>query len=127
MAVKVLQEQSIKLVINEVKKIVEHFQVDTSKTILSISGGYGLNCPTNTELMNQFHFKSFLGIPCISDCGISLGIGLYHFYNQQNNLTFIFRDSYYGNKDDEIEYYLYNPQLQFYDIRKAKEASLLSK
>jgi predicted NodU family carbamoyl transferase len=42
-----------------------------------MSGGYGLNCPTNSFLTNKFGFKGFIGPPCQNDSGQALGIGLY--------------------------------------------------
>ena len=98
-AVKILQEQSINLVKQEVRNMSAQFNICTSNAILCISGGYGLNCPTNTELMNEFQFKDFLGVPCISDCGMSLGIGLYHFYNKERQIKFVFKNPYYGKYD----------------------------
>lgn len=102
MMVKVLQEQSIKMVINEVKKIVQRYHVNTERAVLSISGGYGLNCPTNMALMKEFKFKSFFSVPCISDCGLSLGIGLYEFSNRKKDFIFKLRNSYYGDVDNQI-------------------------
>lgn len=99
MMVKVLQKISVNMVVNEVKKIVNKYNVDTSDTILAISGGYGLNCPTNSILIKHFGFKELQGVPCISDCGISLGIGLYEFFSQSSNYNFRLINSYYGDSD----------------------------
>lgn len=39
-----------------------------------------MNCPTNTHLMDKYHFKGQLIIPCVNDGGQSIGIGLHYFY-----------------------------------------------
>lgn len=103
MAAKILQEESVRLVKREITQIINKYGLNPKELILSISGGYGLNCPTNTELMNHYGFKDFCAIPCISDCGISLGIGLYYFYNNVENLEFNFKNAYYGNNDNNFE------------------------
>lgn len=101
-AVKVLQRQSVNLVINQIEDIVHRYEMDTQDTILCMSGGYALNCPTNTALMKYFNFKGFMAVPCVSDCGISLGMGLFYFMRKKSNFNFRFDSAFYGNDDLEI-------------------------
>ena len=37
------------------------------------TGGFSLNCPTNTELNNRFTNLRFIPLPAVGDTGISLG------------------------------------------------------
>lgn len=54
--------------------------VDPSDCHLALSGGYALNCPGNTDLIDYFGFKSLLSPPCVNDTGQAVGIGLMNFY-----------------------------------------------
>lgn len=99
MYVKVLQEISIRLVENNIDYIIEKYQLDSKECHLSITGGYALNCPTNSHLMRKYGFKSFLAPPCVNDSGISLGIALYAFYKSVPNLDFKLRHAFHGDED----------------------------
>jgi hypothetical protein len=50
--------------------------VDPTDAYLSVSGGFALNCPANSALLDRFGFKGLLTPPCANDSGQSLGIGL---------------------------------------------------
>lgn len=43
---------------------------------LAASGGFALNCPTNSYLLDRFGFVNLLTPPCANDSGQSLGLGL---------------------------------------------------
>lgn len=77
---KIVQEFSMKCMENNVNAIIEKFEIVPSEYALAITGGYALNCPTNTYLMERFGFKEFVSPPCVSDTGISLGMAQYYFY-----------------------------------------------
>lgn len=83
---------------NEIEHIIAKYNIDPSQTYLSISGGYGLNCPSNTYLMHCFGFKGFLGAPCMDDSGEALGIGLLNFYYNLGKFNFKLQHAFYGKK-----------------------------
>ena len=65
--------------------------------------GYALNCPTNSYIMKKYGFKGFVAPPCVSDCGISIGIGLYAFYKHIGcNFNFKLENAFYGNQDNRV-------------------------
>lgn len=49
--------------------------------------------------MNKYHFKGFLAPPCISDTSISLGIALYVFSHNINEIEFSLENALYGDED----------------------------
>jgi len=66
-----------------------------------MSGGFALNCPTNSSLLNNYKFKNFTAPPCINDSGQSLGMALYHFYiNSKKKLEFSLNSAFYGKEVD---------------------------
>lgn len=97
MFAKKIQELSLKIMDRNVQQVVKLSEVQPSDMYLSITGGYGLNCPTNSYLMNKYQFKGFLAPPCVNDAGLSLGIGLYYFYKKMTKLQFKLASSYFGN------------------------------
>ncbi len=104
MVVKIVQKLSVEMVERQIERIINEFEIDSTDTYLAIAGGYGLNCPTNSYLMKKYNFKGFLASPCVSDCGVALGMGLYNFYNAGiNNLKFCLKNAYYGDSDDKLE------------------------
>lgn len=68
---KIIQEFSIKCMEDNISKLISKLNINPAEYDLSITGGYALNCPTNTYLMEKFHFRSFITPPCVSDTGIS--------------------------------------------------------
>ena len=102
--VKEIQKISMLLIEDQVKSIINNFNVSPEDFYFSISGGFGLNCPTNSYIMKKFNFKGFLGPPCINDSGLSLGIALYSFYKNSNEkLKVNIKNSFYGNSDNSLE------------------------
>lgn len=77
---KIIQEFSIKCMEANISKLISELNINPAEYDLSITGGYALNCPTNTYLMEKFHFRNFITPPCVSDTGISLGMAQYYFY-----------------------------------------------
>lgn len=80
----------------QVEKFLNQFSLNPEDTFLSISGGFGLNCPTNSHLLRKYHFKGFMGPPCMDDSGEALGIGLYKFYKNASRFNFKLQHAYYG-------------------------------
>ena len=46
--------------------------------------------------MKEFGFRGFTSPPCVSDCGISYGIGLMMFYLRNPNFHFKLQNAFYG-------------------------------
>jgi len=87
-----------------VQELLERFDLDPSETYLSLSGGYALNCPTNSHLMNKFGFKGLLIPPCANDGGQSLGTALYAFHKKTDGIFYFKLESpYYGDQSSEDE------------------------
>lgn len=88
----------------EIEKVLQRYGLDSKDVYLSFSGGFGLNCPTNSYLMNKYGFKGFLGAPCMDDSGQALGIGLYNFYMGNNKkINFKLKHAFYGDSNDNVK------------------------
>ncbi|MNO17092.1 Decarbamoylnovobiocin carbamoyltransferase [compost metagenome] len=98
MFVKVLQSISYQIMECNIKEILQKSGLKPEETYLAISGGFGLNCPTNSLLMSNYGFKGFIAPPCINDSGLSLGIGLHAFYSRLSQFNFKFNNAYYGSR-----------------------------
>lgn len=110
---KIIQNLSLRLMERNVDCFVEK-GVDPQKTYLSVTGGYGLNCPTNSYLMRKYGFKGFIAPPCIDDSGQSLGMALYAFYKKMEYFDFKLSGAYYGEKDNRSFLNLYKDDLYNY-------------
>ena len=98
MAMKVIQRMSEKLMQMNIDHALKIYGIDPKEVYLSVAGGFALNCPCNTYLMKEYEFKGFLSVPCVSDSGMALGIGLYAFYNKLgSSFHFKLKDAYYGD------------------------------
>lgn len=89
MAAKVVQRESIRQVGDTVACILKKYNLIPSKTRLALSGGFTLNCLTNTYLMRQFGFAGLQAPPCVNDGGISLGYGLRAFLHFEGRFEFV--------------------------------------
>lgn len=110
MVMKLIQKKSELMMINTIHEIIQKYNIQVENTYLAISGGYALNCVSNSMLMQQFHFKGFLAPPCVSDTGQSLGIALYAFNKYVKSFDFRFDHPYYGNEDTKLEQLLLSDQ-----------------
>lgn len=99
MIMKVIQELSIKNVFSQIDFLLEKYELDPEKTIISLSGGYALNCPTNSIVMNKYHFKDMMCAPCVNDSGLSIGMGLYYFEKFMKDFEYKFEGPFYGYSD----------------------------
>ena len=97
--VKIIQESSKNKLRNIVKKTIERYGINPADTILTMTGGFALNCPTNSYLMNLFGFKEFSTCPCVSDSGIALGIGLYELQEELGDYEFDLNNAFHGSED----------------------------
>lgn len=96
---KIIQNLSIELMERNVDLFIQEEGIDPRKSYLSITGGYGLNCPTNSYIMDKYQFKGFIAPPCIDDSGQSLGMALYAFYKKNGAFNFKLNHAYYGVED----------------------------
>lgn len=95
---------SLELMDEEIQKILDRYDLNPTDVYLSLAGGFGLNCPTNTYLMQKYGFKGFLGAPCMDDSGQALGIGLFNFYMRNNkHINFKLKHAFYGETNKNIE------------------------
>lgn len=100
MCMKIIQEASIKMMEKNVNLLLEKYNVKPQDAYLSITGGYGLNCPTNSYLMNKFGFKNYIAPPCVDDTGIVLGLGLLMLYKKYPNMKFSLKNAFHGQADE---------------------------
>jgi carbamoyltransferase len=74
-------------------------RIDPRDSYLSMSGGFALNCPTNSQLMDQFGFRGLLAPPCANDSGQAIGLGLMGLYQSGmlRDRDFKFTSAFHGN------------------------------
>ena len=113
---KFIQEMSIESVYSCIERIIIKYHLDPKKVYLALSGGYALNCPTNTNIMHRFHFKGQLCCPCVNDGGISIGMALYYFYKKNKRFRFHLNSAFYGSADTNLEYCLKKYSLYIKDV-----------
>ena len=107
----VIQRCSELIMVRGIESLCKQFDVEPAGAYLSITGGFGLNCPTNTYLLDRFRFRGLLTPPCASDSGQALGLGLLGLHNAGflQGSGFRLHSAYYGSVlsdiDDSIEYY----------------------
>ena len=114
MIAKKVQAMSLRIMDDNLERLIEKSGLLPEDTYIAISGGYGLNCPTNSYLMQKYKFKGFLSLPCINDAGISVGMGLYYFYKHMERIDFKFKTSYYGDQDVRLESVLKESEFREY-------------
>ncbi len=102
MFAKELQAVSMEIVCGEVARIIREYQLSPQDAHLALAGGYALNCPTNTLIMQKFRFKSFIAPPCVSDSGLSLGIALAEFFCRMPRIEFKLEHAYHGETDRDL-------------------------
>lgn len=76
---KVVQRACEDVALRNVRALLDLGGVDPRQAYLSMSGGFALNCPTNTFLLDEFGFLGLLTPPCANDSGQSYGLGLLGF------------------------------------------------
>ena len=99
---KIVQEISIRQIHAIIETAIKKYDLDPSKVNISLSGGYALNCPTNTYIMDTFKFKKQLIAPCVNDGGQAVGIGLYYFFKNGGSFHFKLKHPYYGDEDYDM-------------------------
>lgn len=100
---KQVDKKSQELIINEIEKAIAKYGIDCSKTVLGLAGGFTLNCPTNTFLMDRYQFKRLQIPPCANDSGEALGIGLATFYMRMEEIPdFNLKTAFMGADLDDL-------------------------
>lgn len=77
---KVVQAACEIVMVRNVDRLLGMAAVDPRDAYLSLSGGFALNCPTNSFLLRRYGFKGLLVPPCANDSGQALGLGLLAFH-----------------------------------------------
>lgn len=108
---KIIQEISVINVDKNIDKAINDFGIDPQNTYISLSGGYALNCPTNTHIMHKYKFKGQLIPPAVNDGGQALGIGLYFFFKKEKEFNFKLENAYYGDADYTMNSILENKDI----------------
>lgn len=115
MIMKVVQDMSLHIMERNVENAINKFHIDTTQTYLALSGGFSLNCPTNTHLMKKYKFKGFIAPPCVSDTGIAMGCGLFTFYKRTaGNFKFKMDSAMFGDDDNFNDFMERTPEFQKY-------------
>mgnify|MGYP003298025284 CR=1 FL=1 len=97
--IKQVDQESLRIICDDIDVAIKKFSIKPSACYLGLSGGFALNCPTNTRLMNKYGFKALIAPPCTNDCGEALGIGLYAFYKKMGKIpTISIKHPFYGGK-----------------------------
>lgn len=82
--------------IRNVDRFLAETNIDLATVHLALAGGYALNCPTNSMLMNRYGFAGLLAPPCANDSGQSLGLGLALLHQLDPQLEFTLETAFVG-------------------------------
>jgi len=108
-AMKEIQRISFEIMEHNIEEQLSRFSIDPNTTYLAMAGGFALNCPTNSHLLNKYGFRGFIAPPCPNDAGMSLGIALYAFHKKAGKICFRLKNAYYGNKDEKSQNLITHP------------------
>ncbi len=103
MIMKIIQTWSLEIVDECIEYAIKKYGIIPTETCIALSGGYALNCPTNTYISHKYGFKEQLINPSVNDGGQSIGSGLRYFYNAIPNIVFNYRGPYLGNKSETYD------------------------
>lgn len=102
---KVINQLSLDMVFRNIDFAIEKYNLDSEKITLALSGGFALNCPTNTACLEKYNFCSYQIPPCASDTGIAMGIGIPAFLPllKDKKITLDISSAYYGQNVGDVE------------------------
>lgn len=102
---KQVQALSTMIAARNVDWLVRQHGVDPNEAHLAIGGGFALNCPTNSWLLEHFGFRGIHIPPAADDSGQALGLGLAELYLHGflDNRDFVLDTPYLGPTDVETE------------------------
>lgn len=108
---KIVNRISERIITRNIEGLINKYNLTPEKTILALAGGFALNCPTNSFLLEKYKFRDYQIPPCTSDTGIAAGVGIAAFYValQGKDYKIHFDSAYYGQivslDDDTIDKY----------------------
>lgn len=102
---KVVQSACELIMVRNIDQLLGSGAVDPREAYLSLSGGFALNCPTNSFLLRRYGFKGLLIPPSANDTGQALGLGLLGFLGTGRlpAADFQLKSPYYGSEATDIE------------------------
>ncbi|GLL02136.1 hypothetical protein GCM10017581_038780 [Dactylosporangium matsuzakiense] len=77
---KIVEAASIAIARRNVDMLLKRGGIRPADAYLALSGGFALNCPTNSRLIDAYGFRGLLAPPCVNDSGQALGLGLLGFF-----------------------------------------------
>jgi carbamoyltransferase len=100
-----VQECCQLIMVRNVQHLCELADVRPRDAYLSTSGGFALNCPTNSFLVNFFGFRGLLTPPCANDSGQPLGLGMLGLYGLRafDRARFRMTAAHYGSPVTDLE------------------------
>jgi hypothetical protein len=100
---KEVQAISVMIMERNLDRIIASYDVDPGQAHLAVAGGYALNCPTNSHLMNRYGFRRLLAPPSVGDDGQSVGIGLAAFHRKMpGRFRFRYPGPYLGREETDV-------------------------
>lgn len=105
MVMKIIEKMSEKIVSQNIDFIIQKYKINTKEFTLAMAGGFALNCPTNSFILEKYGFMNYQIPPCTSDTGISIGIGLAGFYETilDKKIRVSLDTAYYGMNCGNID------------------------
>ncbi|MEV7419553.1 carbamoyltransferase C-terminal domain-containing protein [Streptomyces sp. NPDC089919] len=102
---KVVQRCCDLVIMRNVERLCALADVRPEDSYLSMSGGFALNCPTNTVTLDRYGFKGLLAPPCANDSGEALGIGLLglHGIGAFEDADLRIATAYHGNELRDVD------------------------
>lgn len=101
---KAVQAAACVVMERNVQSAAARWHLDLSRTNLGMAGGFALNCPTNSWMMDRFGFADFVGTPCANDSGQSIGLGLMVFHSYLGEkLRFFDPGAYMGSVVTDLD------------------------
>jgi carbamoyltransferase len=113
---KEVQAISVMMMERNVERALDRFDLDPAQVHLAMSGGYALNCPTNSHLVEKYGFRGLLAPPFVSDGGQSVGIALWAFHRRLGRFDFRFPGAYLGRADDDLDTVLHEHAAFVFDV-----------
>ncbi|WP_412079639.1 carbamoyltransferase C-terminal domain-containing protein (plasmid) [Streptomyces xanthophaeus] len=102
---KEVQAISVRIMERNVEDALARHELAPADTVLALAGGYALNCPTNSHLMDKYGFRRLVAPPCVGDDGQSIGMALAAFRKKSRGRRFDFRfpTPYLGGSDTDLD------------------------
>lgn len=102
---KLVDRASWVVVDRNIEHIREEHGLDLTGMHLAICGGFALNCPNNTRLMNKYGFASLSAPPCANDGGQALGLGIMALHDRglTGRSDFRLADAFHGREIRDLD------------------------